>query len=266
MLDQEAIFFGLREPRLGNAARAVLAVSLLICGSSARAQAPPPAPSPPVPASLQAATESHAKVSGVLATLPPSITHVRLTRKDKFEIYIHVTYGPQNFLLPVTQAAYFMTNPPRDVPRDWKDGGGAFGRWYGEQVVASASNRTGQFLAEAALHEDPRYVPSASTNPVIRIFHAIGFTLIDKNDSGHNTFAFSNLAGAAAGGFAGMGLLPNGYNDLPHAERRSLRGLETIAVRNIITEFRPQWEPTLRKIHVPKLLPGWWTPDRSQHP
>jgi hypothetical protein len=204
--------------------------------------------------------------SGVIAVLPPALSQKRLTPKDKFQIYIHQSFGPQNFILPAFGAGFELLHPPRHYPREWKDGGEALGRWYGEQIASSTSNRTAQFLAETALHEDPRYVPAGSKNFLVRMSHALAFTFVDKTDSGHNTFAFSNFAGAAAGGFVGMGMLPNGYNDVPHAERRALRGLETVAVRNIITEFRPEWEPTLKKIHVPSILPAWWTPRHPQHP
>jgi hypothetical protein len=204
--------------------------------------------------------------SAIIAVLPPAISRKRLTPKEKFEIYFHQSFGPQNFILPAFGAGYSMLNPPPHYPREWKDGGGAFGRWYGEQIAASTSNRTGQLLAEVALHEDPRYVPSSSKNTLVRTFHAVAFTFVDKTDSGRNTFAFSNFAGAAAGGFVGMAMLPDGYNDGPHAERRALRGLETIAVRNILTEFRPEWSPILRKIHVPSILPEWWTPKHPQQP
>jgi hypothetical protein len=204
--------------------------------------------------------------SAIIALLPPAISHKCLRPKDKFEIYFHQSFGPQNFILPAFGAGYSMLNPPPHYPREWEDGGGAFGRWYGEQIVASTSNRTGQLLAEVGLHEDPRYVPSSSKRAIVRTFHAVGFTFVDKTDSGRNTFAFSNFAGAAAGGFVGMGMLPDGYNDVPHAERRALRGLETIAIRNILTEFRPEWAPVLRKIRIPSLLPEWWTPKHAQHP
>jgi len=204
--------------------------------------------------------------SGVIALLPPAISQKRLAPKDKFQIYIHQSFGPQDFILPTFGAGFEMLHPPSHYPREWKDGGGAFGRWYSEQIAASTSNRTAQFLAETAFHEDPRYVPSGNKNFLVRISHAVAFTFVDKTDSGHNTFAFSSFAGAAAGGFVGMGMLPNGYNNVTHAERRAFRGLETIAVRNIITEFRPEWEPTLRKIHVPSILPAWWTPRHPKHP
>jgi hypothetical protein len=225
-----------------------------------------PSTNPRTPPSSEQAPASRGSDSGVIAILPPAISHKRLTAGDKFRIYTHQTFGPQNFILPAFQAGFFMLNPPRHYPRKWEDGGGAFGRWYGEQIATSTSNRTGQLLAEVALHEDPRYVPSGSKNALVRTFHAIAFTFVDKTDSGHNTFAFSNFAGAAAGGFVGMGILPHGYNDVTHAERRALRGLESVAIRNIITEFRPEWTPILRKIHVPSILPEWWTPKHPQHP
>lgn len=197
--------------------------------------------------------------SGVIALLPPPISRQPLTAKEKFRIYMHQNFGPQDFILPAFGAAFLMVNPPRDYPRQWKDGGGAFGRWYGEQIAASTANRSAQVLTDVALHEDPRYVSSASNNALVRTFHAMVFTLVDKSDSGHNTFAFSNFAAVEAGGLAGMGLLPAGQNDIRHAEQRALRGLGSVAVRNIITEFRPQWEPILRRVRVPSILPEWWT-------
>jgi hypothetical protein len=229
-------------------------------------QASAPSQNPCASPSSNQAPASSASGSGVIAILPPTISYKPLTPEEKFQIYIHQTVGPQNFIFPAFGAGFFMMNPPRGYPREWEDGGGAFGRWYGEQIVAGTSNRTGQFLAEVALHEDPRYVPSASKNALVRTFHAVAFTFVDRADSGHNTLAFSNFAGAAAGGFVGMGILPDGYNDVTHAERRALRGLESIAIRNVITEFRPEWGPLLRRIHVPSILPEWWTPKHPQHP
>ena len=88
-------------------------------------------------------------------------------------------------------------------------------------------------LAQIAFHEDPRYVPSGSKNAILRISHALMFTLIDKTDSGRTHSRFPISLGAAAGGFVGMGFYPEGHNDEAHAEQRALRGLETIALANL---------------------------------
>lgn len=196
---------------------------------------------------------------GVIGLLPPPISRAPLTGKEKFEVYLHQSYGPQNFILPAAQAGFFMMEPPRSLPRQWKDGGGAFGRWYAEQLTAGAANRSAQVLAQVALHEDPRYVPAASSNTAARILHALAFTFVEKTDAGGNTFAVSNFAGAAAGGFMGMAFLPPGYNTVRRAEQRSLRGVGSIALRNVAAEFRPEWQPILQKIQIPKILPEWWT-------
>ena len=225
------------------------------------AQSPgPPTSSPP----SEQAPASRGSDSGVIALLPPTISLKRLTAKDKFQIYIHQNFGPQNFILPAVGAGFLMLHPPPHYPHDWEDGGGAFGRCGMENRSRRAprGERVSCWQSLPGM-KGPRYVPSGSKNALVRTFHAVAFTFADKTDSGHKTFAFSNFAGAAAGGFVGMVLLPDGYNDATHAEQRALRGLATAAVRNIVTEFRPEWAPILRKIHVPNILPEWWTPRRK---
>jgi hypothetical protein len=196
-----------------------------------------------------------------LLDLPPTLTRTRLTGEDKLQIYIHKAFGPPAVILPAFGAGFQMLNPPNHYPRDWKDGAGAFGRIYGYKVADRTSRQTAQFLTGFLLHEDPRYQRSTSTNPLRRTFHALAFTFVDKTDSGRNTFAASNFAAAAAGGFVGMGILPNGYNDVTHAEQRMASEFLQIAIGNIATEFEPQWGPWAKKLRIPKILPGWWVPE-----
>src|SRR5258708_5067550 len=82
---------------------------------------------------------------------------------------------------------------------------------------------------------------------------ALAFTVIGKTDSGRNTLAVSNFASAAAGGFVGMGILPNGYNDVTHAEQRMASEVLQISIGNIATELEPQWGPLAKKIHLQKI-------------
>jgi hypothetical protein len=192
--------------------------------------------------------------------LAPAITAPRrLSFHDKFTVYAHQAFGPPALILPAFSAAMGMANPPNHYPRDWRDGGAAFGRLYGDAIARATSVQTARFLTGAALHEDLRYKPSTSTNPLTRTVHALAFTFVDKTDSGRNTIAFSNFAGAAAGGFVGMGYLPAGYNDITHAEQRMAMQLGTLALKNVAVEFEPQWGPFIRKLRIPKLIPEWWT-------
>jgi hypothetical protein len=197
--------------------------------------------------------------SSAVLFLPVTNSH-RLSFSDKFTIYAHQTFGPPAVIFPAFAAGMAMANPKSHYPREWRDGTGAFGRLYGDSLATVTSERTARFLTAAALHEDSRYVRSSSTNPLARTAHALAFTFIDKTDSGRNTIAFSNFAGAAAGGFVGTAYLPHGYNDLTHAEQRMAFQFANIAIQNVAAEFQPQWGPLVRKLHIQKILPEWWVP------
>ena len=190
----------------------------------------------------------------------PVATSQRLSFSDKFTIYAHQTFGPPAVIIPAFAAGTAMANPKNHYPHEWRDGAGAFGRLYGDSIATVTSERTARFLTGVALHEDPRYAPSHSKNPLMRTMHAVAFTFVDKTDSGRNTIAFSNFAGAAAGGFVGNAYLPHGYNDLTHAEQRMAIQFASIAIQNIAAEFQPQWGPIVRKLRIQKILPEWWVP------
>jgi hypothetical protein len=210
--------------------------------------------SPPSPAG----SETHLNQFPILS---PGLTRAALKIQDKFHIYVHKSFGPPAVLLPAFGAGLGMLNPPSKYPEEWKDGAGAFGRNYGYRLADRTSRNTAQFLTGALLHEDPRYLRSTSSNPFTRTVHALAFTIFDKTDSGRTTFAASNFAAAAAGGFVGMGILPNGYNDITHAEQHMASEFLQIGIGNVLTEFEPQWGPWAKKLRIPKLLPGWWVPE-----
>jgi len=208
--------------------------------------------------SSPAGSETHLNQFPILS---PGLTRAPLTFQDKFRIYAHKSFGPPAVILPAFGAGLGMLNPPSKYPKEWKDGADAFGRNYGYRLADRTSRNTAQFLTGALLHEDPRYLRSTSSNPFTRTVHALAFTIFDKTDSGRTTFAASNFAAAAAGGFVGMGILPNGYNDITHAEQHMASEFLQIGIGNILTEFEPQWGPWAKKLRIPKLLPGWWVPE-----
>ncbi len=136
-----------------------------------------------------------------------------------------------------------------------------------EALATQTSKRTAGFLAESLLHEDPRYLPAPeAANAGSRIIHAVAFSFVDRTDSGGHTLAFSNFASATAGGFVGMAYLPPGFNDASHAGQRVGTEFLDIVIANVAREFAPQWTPLARKLHIPKIVPAWWVPERPQHP
>jgi len=200
-----------------------------------------------------------------LPFLPAPMTRQPLTAEGKLSVYVHRTFGPPALILPAFGAGLSMLNPPSHYPREWKDGAQAFGRNYGNTVAMVTARETASMLASVALHEDPRYRPSGSTNVLYRASHALSYAVLDRTDSGKRTIAVCNFAGAAAGGLVGMAYLPNGFTDAAHAQQRMAMQFATIAIHNLAAEFQPQWSPIVKKLRIPKLLPEWWVPLHAQH-
>jgi hypothetical protein len=214
--------------------------------------------------SVPSSSTSHLQDQNSAVLFLPVKSARSLSFSEKFSIYAHQAFGPPAVIFPAFAAGIAMANPKKNYPREWKDGPDAFGRQYGDSIASVTSQRTARFFIGAALNEDPRYLPSTSKNPLARTIHALAFTFIDKADSGRSTIAFSNFAGAAAGGFVGRAYLPHGYNDLTHAEQRMTIQFMSIAIQNIAAEFQPQWGPVVRKLRINKILPEWWVPQHEK--
>jgi hypothetical protein len=182
-----------------------------------------------------------------------------LTLKQKFTFYAFTTFGPPAVVMPAFGAAIRMAHPNSEYPPSWQDGAGAFGRLYGSTVAAQTSKHTAEFITEAAFHYDARYYPSHSDSTFKRILHAGEYVVMEKTDSGKTALAVPHFAAAAAGGFVGMAYMPPGYNTLSYAGKRSAMELVTIFPRNLMQEFAPELAPVFRRIHVPRVIPVWWT-------
>jgi hypothetical protein len=180
---------------------------------------------------------------------------------ERFMDYAIVTVGPRSLFVPPVYAAVRMLDPPSTYPRDWRVGAGAFGRNYASALAARTSLETGRFLTGAVLHEDFRYRPSTSKNPLVRSFHAVAFAFVDKSDSGRNRIAFANFAGAGASGFVGNLYMPAGFNDFSHADSRMAFAFGGFAAQNLLREFTPELLKATQRWHTPFPripLPAWW--------
>jgi hypothetical protein len=221
---------------------------------------PPPPSEPPRP---QTGSDPQAPVAPAGDPLYAPVANSRVPQSfhQRFMDYAIVTFGPRTLFAPAVSAAIRIANPPSTYPSDWRMGAGAFGRNYGNALAAGASMETGRFLTGALLHEDFRYRPSTSKNPLARSFHALAFTFVDKSDAGRNRVALANFVAAGAGGFAGNLYLPAGFNNLSHAETRIAASFGSLAAQNVLREFIPDLLKTTRKFHAPFPripVPAWW--------
>lgn len=174
--------------------------------------------------------------------------------EEKLRYFAHHSFGPGPFIGALFSAGPEMANPPAHYPGQWRQGGLAFGKLYGDALALETAQQTGRFLTGVVLHEDPRYSASSSRNLYVRTVHAIVFTAFDESDSGRRTLALSNFAGAASAGFVGNAYLPRGYNDTSHAMTRTGIAFGSFAVANLGMEFSPELRRIGRGLHVPKFL------------
>jgi hypothetical protein len=191
--------------------------------------------------------------------VPNTLEVEAMSAKQKFSWYRRHSFDPGSLLIPALPAAIIMADSPRHYPRDWRDGGAAFGRNFGDCLATELAANAGRYVAGTLAHEDPRYYPDRSNNAFHRAYHALAFTLVDRSDAGRPMLAISNLAGSAAAGFVGMAYLPSGYNDTIHAGQRAagtLGGyvptlLVGYATGNLLSEFTPEFKWLGRKLHIP---------------
>jgi hypothetical protein len=170
---------------------------------------------------------------------------------DKVHYYLTETYfNPSALTAPAFRAGVRMANPPgkgaTQYPSEWRQGGEALGRNYGDAVAERVSFQTARFATGVITREDPRYVPSSSRSVFARSIHAISFTFVDRSNSGHPMPAISNFVGAAAGGFVGNAYLPAGFNDVTHAGQRASLRFGFVAGGNLFREFAPQMPSPMR--------------------
>jgi hypothetical protein len=222
----------------------------------------PEAPRPQKPPDRESKISASGKLPAILA---PQMTRERLDPGDKFRLYLHQAVSPVGFLATAFGAGLTMASPPDRYPREWKDGAGAYGRLYGDAVARRQSELAVIFLSELAFREDPRYLPSASHNMLIRIAHAAAFVIVDRSDSGHERLALSNVLGAAASGFIGTAYLPGGYNDFTHAGQRTANTLSGFVISNVANEFCPEWGPIVNRMHLPLVHPPCAERMRDRH-
>ena len=193
---------------------------------------------------------SQAPVAPVTPPAPRADPAGTLDFAGKFHDYATSTFTVGTLAAAAVTAGYRMVNPPDHYPRQWKDGGGAFGRNLGDAAATTGTLLTGKFLAGAVLGEDPRYFPSHSRNAAARLAHALAFTFIDKSDHGTNRLALSSFAGAAAAGFVGEAYLPTGFNDNVHAYQRGFIAFGVLGFGNVVAEFRPELREFGHRLHL----------------
>lgn len=215
--------------------------------------------------SLAPGSRSFGEIPEVRSTLdPPTERALKWCSEDgreggvdtagKADCFAHHFFGIGTLIGPLFMAGPEFAKPPAGYPRDWRKGAAGFGRFYGDALAVETVQQTARFLTGLAFHEDLRYIPSSSRNPIRRTIRAVAFAAVDRSDSGQIMPAASNFLSSAAAGFVGNTYLPSGYNDTSHTLTRMGFAFGGIVVTNLVAEFKPELRHLGKTLHLPARL------------
>lgn len=99
-----------------------------------------------------------------------------------------------------------------DVPKEWGQGAGAYGKRFGSTLAWSGIYNTIAFGLDSTLHQDPRYFRSGETGFWSRSRHALRGTLLTRTDSGGETLSTWRIGSAYGAAFISNQWYPDRLN------------------------------------------------------
>jgi hypothetical protein len=118
--------------------------------------------------------------------------------KAKFRFHARSTVSPVAILGFAATAAVLQA---KDSPREWGQGGAAYGERFGSLVGWSAIHTSLAFGLDSALHQDPRYYRSMDTGFWRRSAHALRGTILTRTDAGSETISTWRIGSAYGSAF-----------------------------------------------------------------
>ena len=127
----------------------------------------------------------------------------------KLQYHGDATYSP-SALLGI--AAYAGALQEFDAPKEWGQGGGAYGKRFASTLAWSGIHSALAFGLDSTLHQDPRYFRSQETGFWRRTGHALRGTLLTRTDSGGETFSTWRVGSAYGAAFLSNAWYPDRLN------------------------------------------------------
>ena len=163
-------------------------------------------------------------------------SYAPLTASERWRSYFISAYGPGALLRAAAAGGISQLN---DTPKEWKQGGEAFGERFGNSLAQHIIRRTLESGAAAALHEDNRYFRSTETGFFKRTKHAVGSVFVARNEAGRAHLAYSRIGAAAGASFISRAWQPPSTTSSGDA---AVNFGITMAIDmgwNVFKEFRP---------------------------
>ena len=168
-----------------------------------------------------------------------------LTAAQKGHLAVRDVIDPFNLLTIVANAGFTIA-----INSHTGYGPGFHGFGY-DVGVSFTQDVTGEFIGTFAvcsiLHEDPHYHRMPNGTTTRRVIHALSRTIIAQHDDGSAMPNYQNLVGYSAGAALGNLYVPGIATNVPSTVERTLVGLATDPINNLVTEFLPD---VAKRIHI----------------
>ena len=167
---------------------------------------------------------------------------------DPLDVMGKLNFHAQNVGSPgalAETAAYAGILQGLDSPREWGQGGDAYGKRLASALGGSAIHGALAFGLDSALHQDPRYFRSRNTGFGRRMAHAFRGTILTHTDRGGETLATWRLGSAYGAAFLTNQWYPDRVNTVRLSLLQGSLHFGFDFVSNLGAEF---WPDVKRKI------------------
>jgi hypothetical protein len=176
-------------------------------------------------------------------TSPSLVNYKPLTTGEKFKMASNDAFDRGTFLLAAASAGEAQLT--RSNP-SFSDGMGAYGHYY---VTSFADWSIGDYMTEAVfptiLHQDPRYFRKGTGSSMSRLGYAMWQIFWTHNDSGRQTFNFSEIVGNSAAVAISQAYYPENRSGGNAVSKLGIQvGVDMAS--NIVKEFYPD---IMRRLH-----------------
>ena len=156
--------------------------------------------------------------------------------KEKFKTAALDSFDYSSFIFVAGQAAVAQAN--NSYP-EFRQGAAGYGRYYWHTLADAINENTFvEFIVPSIMHQDTRYYTLGKGPFAKRLGYAFSRVAITRSDSGHETFNFSEFAGAGA--FSGVANLyyPSTERTLTKTYQRWITNL---AIDSCVFAFKEVW-------------------------
>lgn len=132
-----------------------------------------------------------------------------------------------------------MLDQSKGDPDEWGGGFEGYGRRVASRIGSNIVQSTFQASTAAVLKQDVRYIQSGQSGFKHRVGHAILYSFITLNSSGHRTLNIPNLGGYYVASAASTLWLPGNHNPALYDFEDSAQQAGLGVLVNLLQEFWP---------------------------